>query len=97
MTADAGSISIPVIRTPETCSMYWHRLTSAERDQIRVVQQRSAYPTMTEWLLARGCMASAEPPYPYKTARKLAAKVTPQIFANRAGRHTGSPRHRGVR
>jgi hypothetical protein len=46
---------IPPIYPHETCSTYWARLTSAERQLAQDMQRISGWPLMTHWLLARGC------------------------------------------
>jgi hypothetical protein len=48
---------IPFIREGETCSAYWSRLTDEDKADVRALQRVSIIPSMTEWLLARGCVA----------------------------------------
>lgn len=63
-------------RPGETCTMMWNRLMSAERAEAQFWQQLGRYPTMTSWMLARGCTPVALPQQPNKYPWKRPAPLT---------------------
>lgn len=74
-------------RRGETCSMLWNRLTEEERECAREWQQITHHPTITSWLLARGCAPVYQPPHPPRSV----PQAPPRFVDRRVIRRPSGP------
>lgn len=73
---------IPAIRAGESCSVYWARLADEDKSDIRAAHQLSTIPSMTEWLLMRGCAAQHIPSVAPKPPAYRPKPVTLNMYLN---------------